>query len=181
MSPIPLQRPEAEAHRNALRLLGMVHELHKQGWQRLRIRASLSGSGFHWRCAIHPKDIDRTLLDEVDEGTGPFTTVARYTTAAERDYFQWGDCAKDDARQLAAKFLLRFPHLCAQAQGRDWAYAGWYAELLGHTEHGRLPLWEWDTNGHEASYAKMISAVWIDDHPFPFPPPEGKEDQHRPT
>lgn len=181
MSLIPLHRPEGEGLRNSLRLLGMVHELHKQGWQRLRIRASLSGSGFHWRCAIYPKDLEPSWLNYLNEDTGPFTTIALNTSANERNYFQWKDCTKDDARQLAAKFLERFPHLCEQGKGRDWAYAGWYAELLGHAEHGRLPLWEWDTNGDAGLYAKMISAVWIDDKPFPFPPPEGQEDQHRST
>jgi hypothetical protein len=36
--------------RRALRVLRMVHELHKRGRQRLRIVPTMAPSGLHWRC-----------------------------------------------------------------------------------------------------------------------------------
>lgn len=41
--------------RRALRVLRIVHELHKQGYQLLRIAPGMSASGCHWRCAITPR------------------------------------------------------------------------------------------------------------------------------
>ncbi len=40
------------AELDALRFLQMVGELHKLGYDRIRIAAGMSPSGIHWRCSI---------------------------------------------------------------------------------------------------------------------------------
>ena len=106
----------------------MVHELHKVGYQRLRINAGIAPTGLSWRCVIAPA--------VPQAGIEP----ARYTSAAGRRYFDWDDAGQDTSRQLAAKFLARFPALCAAGAGLDFAYAGWLSWMLGKAEAGNLPV-----------------------------------------
>lgn len=95
-------------------------------------------SGHHenwgWRLAIASKlsfsDKNGAFLPEYPE------LVATYCCGAEDEYFQWRDTKGDSARDLANKFIERFPELCRAGKGRDWEYAGWLAELVGFLEGG---------------------------------------------
>ncbi len=176
---IPLHRPEGQDQRNALRLLGAVHELHKQGWQLLRIHSGMAPSGCYWRCAIFPNILTPKQRERFYKKVSPTNLVARYSTGDGRQYFDWADCAQDDSRHLARKFLERFPKLCEMGRGRDWAYAGWFTEMLGHAENERFPICFWDGMSSEAE-----RAVWLtfgEELPFPLPPPIGLETDYWPT
>lgn len=64
-------------------------------------------------------------------------TTQRGRTAT---FFGWEDSLKNTARQLASKFLDRFPAIAKLGQGTDWGYAGWYVQMLGLAERGVLPV-----------------------------------------
>jgi hypothetical protein len=115
----------------------MVHELHKLGYQRLRIAPGMSPSGMHWRCSVtHAGNIQRSHGAMMCK----FEDAAHYTTGQDNHYFGWEDAQQDTARQLAAKFLDRFPTIARQGQGADWPYAGWYVQMLGLAERGVFPV-----------------------------------------
>lgn len=152
-------RPEI---RRAQRVLLMVHELHKLGYQRLRIVPGTSPSGCYWRCSItpitnilvthgaHPREIDACIL---------------YTTGMDNNYFDWKDAKHDTARQLAAKFIERFPEVVREGFGFDWNYAGWYVEMLGFAERGHFPVaYSWD-------HVEPNYLAKDDERELPFPPP----------
>jgi hypothetical protein len=120
--------------RRAVRVLGMVHELHKAGYQRLRICAGYTLDLLHWRCYIGP-----AAQFHKDGWTPTENTELLYTTSQGNDYFGWTDATQDDARSLAAKFLERYSELARQAAGEDLAYAGWFTRILGRAEQGCLP------------------------------------------
>jgi hypothetical protein len=124
--------------RRALRVLMMVHELHKAGYQRLRIAPGLSASGCHWRCAITPvSSIMRSHGAKVDTYG---ENLAHYTSGQENEYFDWKDAKTDTARDLAEKFIKRFPAIVRMSLGQDWEYAGWYVQMLGLAEKGEFPI-----------------------------------------
>jgi hypothetical protein len=110
------------------------------GYQRLRI--------FPYEYPIAWRVEVRAVNDaEASEtkGTGaverPELEKASYTSASENEYFGWKDAKNDTARELAQKFVERFPNLAAAGKGRDWAYAGWLIELIGEIERtGALPV-----------------------------------------
>ncbi|GAB3775291.1 hypothetical protein GCM10028796_50940 [Ramlibacter monticola] len=113
--------------RRGQRVIRMVSELHKMGYQRLRVMPYVHPLA--WRLAIAPAhcfDPDPGIVLR-EEG---FRDAAVYSSASGSSYFDWDDVANDDAIQLAEKFVLRFPHLAAEGSGRNWAYTGWLAELL---------------------------------------------------
>jgi hypothetical protein len=141
---ISLSPPENETIRRAVRVLSMVHELHKAGCQLLRIIPGKSPSGCYWRVTITTADRiapnhGAMPLPAADNGGGEESCVS-YSTGQDNEFFEWEDAESDSARQLAAKFIERFPSLVESGTGRDWAYVGWYAEMLGRAEHGDLPM-----------------------------------------
>jgi hypothetical protein len=121
--------------RRATRFLSMVHELHKAGYQRLRVACGWDIEGKVWRARLMPSS------QVSDDGWSPntATTWADYSTSNGKSYFGWSDAASDDARGLANKFINRFPELVRDASGQDWGYAGWFSMVLGEAEHGGLP------------------------------------------
>jgi hypothetical protein len=124
--------------RRCTRVLAMVHELHKAGYQRIRILPFMSGSGCYWRGWITSSDNVQpdgyNLIDWDDDGTG--RTVAKYTSGQDNEFFGWTDAKALSARQLAALFVERFPTIAERGQGCDWAYAGWLTDVLGFAELG---------------------------------------------
>lgn len=121
---------------HCIRVLSMVNELHKAGYQRIRISPGLSASGMSWRCAITAaKNIEPDgfgiLLRDEEPGT-----VARYNTGQEARYFGWKGLEDFNPRELAMRFLKEYPLIAKGGIGRDWAYAGWLTEIIGIAEQG---------------------------------------------
>lgn len=133
----PISRTPAkdEAVRKATRVLAMVHELHKAGYQYLRVCVGASADKRAWRCHLVPA-AGVAADGWTPRGGGP---ALQYSTTDGAAYFGWDDCAREDARGLAAKLLTRAPDLAAASSGQDWAYAGWFASVLGAAEQGYLP------------------------------------------
>ncbi|UQR62959.1 hypothetical protein LRP30_40540 [Bradyrhizobium sp. C-145] len=138
------QHPEPHVRR-AVRLLAMVGELHRRGYQKLRVMPFMSPSGNHWRCWIGPdtlfyRDHGAYLRDFGFSETQRDSSSARYTSGEEARYFGWTDAERDDARSLADKFVGRFVRLAGEGKGWSYTYAGWYQRLLGLAERGWLPV-----------------------------------------
>lgn len=123
--------------RHATRLLTMIHELHKAGYQRIRFSSGMSPSGTHWRCSItHASNMTSDGLrigasHAVDE-------VLHYSTASGDRYFDWPDAPGRSARELGIMLLDRLPLIAREGFGRDWAYAGWLTEMLGRAERDEI-------------------------------------------
>jgi len=127
-----------EGLRRAYRVLAMVRELHSAGFQRLRIAPSSSPNGFHWRCWISTRDHFRADHGAMCEPCTPYDAV--YSSASGNHYFCCEDAEKDTAKELAARFMQRYPELVEKGEGRDWEYAGWYEEMLYRAREGGFPI-----------------------------------------
>lgn len=142
--------------RRAVRVLVMVGELHKRGYQRLRVMPFMAPSGMSWRCWVGPSSLfyrnhgailSAKAAASPDEQEEQATAlVARYTSGMDNRYFDWADAESDDARALADKFVDRFGLLASSGNGWDYTYAGWYQRLLGYAEAGWLPCVKSDGN-----------------------------------
>jgi hypothetical protein len=112
------------------RILVMVHELHRRGYERLRVAPSLFPSG-RWTCGVTPVTNISVLNGawECEPGLAVY-----YTNRQGAQCFDWTDAAEDTPEQLAAKFIDRLPELSEQGRGRDEAYAQWYSEMLKASE-----------------------------------------------
>lgn len=120
----------------------MVHELHKAGYQRIRILPVMAPNGLHWRCSI--SDVasfapDGRAILNLETGR-----IARYTSGDGNRYFGWPDGPTLTARQMAQRFLTSFPEIARHGAGRDWPYAGWLTDVLGRAEHGSFVVFHAD-------------------------------------
>lgn len=146
-------------------VLLMVHELHKMGYQRLRIAPGMAPSGLYWRCTIAPaSSISREHGARLVSGE----FVARYSSGQGTAYFGWEDADRESPRALAEQFLERFSSLAQRGSGRDWAYAGWYLEMLRLTEPGALPI-AYADYPLPCDYLPTVGAEPL--APIPLPPP----------
>lgn len=113
-----------------VRILRMVSELHRMGYQRLRVMAYEGPTSY--RIWIAPASafsrINGAYCTDMEMAN------ACYFASSEDKYFGWDDSHQDDARALAEKFILRFERVCELGSGSDWAYAGWLADLLAKLE-----------------------------------------------
>ena len=159
--------------RRANRLLLMVGELHKRGYQRLRICPSIAPSGMYWRCVITPVtnilESNGAMLAAWDDESAYVT----YTSGEANDYFGWGR-TQATARDLADTFLKRLYPLAASGYGEDWVYAGWYVQMLGLAEQGFFPV-AFDDTGADAEPGTIRVVHWSGQEtpprPLPAPPP----------
>jgi hypothetical protein len=177
--------------RRAVRVLAMVGELHRRGYQKLRVMPFMNSSGTAWRCWIGPDTLfyrnhgaylRDTGYSEEAQSTG---SSARYTTGADH-YFDWQNADQDDARTLADKFLARFTELARQGEGWSYAYAGWYQRLLGLAERGWMPVVIHDGSGCSLKKINLFDqrpAEWKtanEKEPSLPLPPSGKLQEDRP-
>lgn len=172
---MPARRDPNPTIRRVQRVLLMVHELHKRGYQRLRIVPGMSPYGMHWRFSITPVTNILTtrgaLYRDFDHD------VAHYSSGSSNLYFGWQDAKRDTTRQLARKFVDRFPDLANKGLGPDWAYAGWYVEMLGLAERGCFPI-EYSDWDHEEPDDRWLPTTCdsnapanLQDARLPMPPP----------
>jgi hypothetical protein len=167
--------------RHGQRSIRMVSELHRMGYQQLRIMPYSHPLG--WRLAIDSADYFCLKNGAViSKGTVPQDRVV-----SSGGHF-WDDSRSDNARVLAEKFVQRFRSLAARGRGRDWCYAGWLSELVGYLEGGDwLPVVEWEYMRDEPQDLSFVP-IWdpacenieIEGHlwapgkecrRFPLPPP----------
>jgi len=148
----------------------MVAELHKRGFQKVRIAPAMSPSGLHWRCGVAPAN--NTLASNGAQLADWKGLVASYTSAEQDRFFGWDDAPQASAGQLAELFIQRFPEICAAGHGRDWPYAGWFVEMLGLAEAGSFPVAsaDWELPPDHMGLIQVEGAS-PPDQPLPFPPP----------
>lgn len=128
----------------ARRVLLMVGELHRLGYQLLRIAPGMASSGPSWRCLIVPNVYTSAhhgaMLHDAEDSLLSWGDAARYSTADEGRYFGWPDAADLTPQELAHRFLGEFPTLAKLGEGSDWAYAGWYQEMVRLTAPANIPI-----------------------------------------
>jgi hypothetical protein len=133
--------PPPEAH--GRRVLLMVRELHRLGYERLRIAPGLSASGGAWRCDVVP------AAETCREKRRPHATgtvgAAHYSTGMGATYFGWADAERDLAAQLAAGLSSGFRRSAPGSAGTRRTGRG-SPRWFGHGADG-LPYAYWDSYG----------------------------------
>lgn len=165
---MPDDRDPDPVIRRCQRVLLMVHELHKRGYQLLRIVPGLNASGSAWRCGITSRN---NILRKHGALACDWSKMANYSSAEGNQYFGWEDCQSDTARQLADKFVARFPELIASSEGLDWNYCGWYVQMLGFADRRALPIAYADDLDESLLSRGILSTGPEFTNSLPLPPP----------
>ena len=123
------------------KILQMVGLLHSRGYQRLRIFPY--GRGF-WGCELAPGDLfdpSNGACMESSSENDRAGLIARFSSGGGCRPFSWKrDISRMSLPLLADLFLKRYPAIAARSLGSDWAYAGWYQEMLMRTSADLLPV-----------------------------------------
>jgi hypothetical protein len=168
-----MSEPDTKVYR---KVLLMVAELHVRGYQRMRIAPGMSASGCYWRCSIAPAtNISKVHGALLASDEGP---AIHYSSGDGGEYFGWHDASHFTPSRLAARFIKRFPAIASAGRGRDWAYIGWFQEMLHLTYPDRLPLAyaDWDWSHPSGCIGTTSPAGAAGDVFIPMPPP-GESDK----
>lgn len=129
-------------HAGCYRTLQMIGVLHSRGYQRLRIFPY--GRGMWWRCEVAPGalfDPENGACLQSHPAHDREGLIARFGSGDCDHPFGWkNSIAKLSAAKMADLFIQRFPAIVRATLGSDWAYAGWYQEMLMRTSPNILPI-----------------------------------------
>ena len=164
-----MNRGDAEKANICRRLLHMVAELHRMGYEQARIAPGVAPSGLFWRLSVtaasNTEPENGALMRNFDRG-------ANYSSGSGADYFGWTDAGNDSPAELAEKFVERFPDIAAVAKGTDHEYVRWYQEMMEATEPDGLIYayadWPSSRDRLELFYGSVRAEV-------PLPPPFNAE------
>lgn len=112
----------------------MLHELHKLGYEQLRLYAGMSPNGGCWRWMIYPKCL---LLEQGDvehnRGCLPFYAIHSSTGCLEPTH---------DSKELAVQFLAdNLEYLSISRMQCDDGYVEWFNQyILENVKLGRYPV-----------------------------------------
>ena len=144
------ESPNPDDHwRYYTRVFQMVTELHKVGYQGLRVYPEKHHFRIHFapsvllthaaRSNVMSYVSENNYLSSRPAGNHRLSLAAVYGSASRDRYFDWEDTQGDSARNLANKFIERFPRIAELAFIEDWAYAGWLIRIVGELENGWVP------------------------------------------
>jgi hypothetical protein len=149
------------------KVLAMVAELHLRGYQWLRITPFIYEVG-SWRCGITPVSNILAAHGAMPDRYDP-SILPQYSSAMGRNYFGWDDAPQATPRQLAERFIHRFPAVVREGYGSDWVYVGWFSEMLHLSYPGTLPISHGNMSGPSATEMEFVGAPPL--RSIPLPPP----------
>jgi hypothetical protein len=137
-APKPIKAGELpEGQQPTLRVFLMLQELHRRGYEQLRLVPGMSGSGLAYRSSISPAvNISSThgalAIDH--------NLVAVNTSANGKALFGWDDAADSSISELARMFIRRYPTLAKLGRAPDPAYVKWFNDALAFARRGAFPV-----------------------------------------
>lgn len=134
----------------------LVHELHKRGYEQLRLYPGLSPSGMSWRWNLYPKALmgdDNSF--ERHKGFISFDCLRSST----------GDSRPDGRDSIdVEKVLKEHAAFFEKAKGEDKAYVEWFQQIVDHAERNDFPI------AYCEYYSHKEWAFLLSDEELSFPP-----------
>ena len=128
--------------RRMARIFRMVVELHKIGYQGLRIYPQTHHDRFHLLPSLfitHPGSFGIVADWNFLTGINKFQSVTNQELTTV--YYPFGaQIQGKNARELADDFIRRYPLIARLAMVYDYEYAGWFEALTGEVEEGLRPV-----------------------------------------
>lgn len=118
---------------SAYEIVMIVHELHKRGYEHLRLFSGLSPSGGSWRWLVYPKVLmDDNLYCEHNHDSLPF----------ECPHGSTGDDCPDPRRSMitADDFMKEYESYVTLAKGFDAEYVRWFDNIVNHVKNYDFPI-----------------------------------------
>lgn len=115
------------------RFIRTVEELHRMGYERIRICPSTSPTGLAWRCAI-------TTKANTSKRCGAMLSSEKNKDLVflSNGSFPWEMMSKSPYDN-ALKFIKSFPTIAEKGKGLDEKYASWFKKVVRECFHFQLP------------------------------------------
>ena len=126
---------------SAYEVVMLAHELHKRGYEQLRLFAGLSPSGMYWRWHLYPK-----ALMGNDNG------FERHLGHIEFECLRSStDESRPEGRDLidVEQVLREHADFFEKAKGEDKAYVKWFQQIVDHAEKNDFPIAYCDYYSHD--------------------------------
>jgi len=117
---------------NAYDVIMLVDELHKQGYEQLRILPGMAPHGLSWRWALYPKVLMTDNNFELYGDCTPFKSIYGSTNDG-RPVKSSNPSIQDQCTEF---FSL--------AKGSDKDYVSWFQDIVQHAQKGIYPTAYWD-------------------------------------
>lgn len=148
-----------------IRVLRLLRELHRRGYQRLRLHCGWSPNGMAWRYGIAP--VEEFEPDGLRMRAEHYPGRAFRSSRGDGTPFDVGGRKRAPTDEHADAFLRRFGDVAREGRGPDRAYAVWLDALLSRCEPDGVPImYSDDVDAKESGI--LIEG---DDEPFRLPPP----------
>ena len=142
---------------SAYEIVMLVHELHKRGYEQLRLYAVLSPSGGAWRWFLYPK----ILMDGDNRYEHNFDWIPY-----EKLNGSTGDSRPERREPITADQVLReHAAFFEKAKGEDKAYVEWFQQIVDHAERHDFPIAYCEYYSHRGKWVFYSS-----DEELSFPP-----------
>lgn len=135
------------------KLILAVAELHRRGFEKLRLKAGLSPSGGHWRYELMPKE---------GHPRGPRGSLTNQLEMS------WEDDPGSSPEDLADIIISRFPDLIEASKGEDNEYAAWLSAIVEESAPEGLFIEFWDSYDGPRQDVRLINCE--SKRKFPQPP-----------
>ena len=138
---VPISPISEDWLRRRVRVYQMVTELHKIGYQGLRIWPQIH----HGRIIFVPSifvthsrahGIVSPMFTSIDNSVGSVSMMATYSTMNLVATYYGNEMARNNAREAANTFIREFPRIAELSLLDDYEYAGWFQRLTGEMEQG---------------------------------------------
>lgn len=119
---------------SAYEIVMIVHELHKQGYEHLRLFSGLSPNGCSWRWFVYPKIMMGTdNRFELHDDCTPFKCPRGST----------GESYPEDGRAMmtAEQFMVDYENIIGLlSKAKDAEYVKWFHQIVEHAERRDFPI-----------------------------------------
>lgn len=147
------------------RFIRTIEELHRMGYEKIRICPCTSPNGMAWRCTITTKEntskkCGAMLAGKYDEDE----------TVRSNGNFKW-NMMEMGPYDNALKFVKVYPQIAAKGRGEDNEYASWFKTVVRECYHYNLPTtYEDYYNCLEDRKIRLLGPN-SSKRTLPFPPP----------
>ena len=127
------------------RFIRTVEEIHKLGYEKLRICPGISPNGCAWRCVL-------TVKENTNKDYGIYMSDFDYEAVYPSNGFihEW-DMMQLSPYDNAVRFLKEHPKFEKLAKGKDPEYAKWFKLVVRAVYNGHIP-WAYDDWSHTTDH-----------------------------
>lgn len=151
--------------------LRTIEELHKMGYEKIRIVPSMAPTGLAWRCTITTKQNTSNKCGAMMGDHFPWNSKEVYMS---NGMFPW-KMMELSPYDNALKFIKEFPVIAKGGKGCDHEYAQWFKKVIRECYHYRFPISFEEYWNCMEDHCLHLTGYWPSKENLPFPPPgDGK-------